>query len=140
MPPSPRPRSEAARVARFGGVGAITTLLYAAAAWGLGAAGLAAELASVVAYLAAATVGFLAHRSFTFRARGDMAPQVGRFAAASAGGLLIALLAPVVIVRGLGGPDWASVIATCMAVPVFSYLALALFVFGGRPGGYSEPT
>ncbi len=129
MRPSPRLSALAARTARFGGVGLAATGLYAVLALVLERMGLAPTAASMAAYALAAAFSFTAHRGFTFRVGGPVGPQMLRFALTSAAGLLIATVAPLALVNGLGLPSWTAVAATCLLVPILSYVALAAFVF-----------
>jgi putative flippase GtrA len=123
------------RLVRFGSVGVAATILYAALAAGFGV-WLDATPASVLAYACAAVFGYLAHKRITFRSDGAHAAEVPKFAAASALGLGVAALAPIVLTDRLHLPRLAPILGTCVAVPVLNFLILDQLVFRRR--GSSE--
>ncbi len=127
------PRS--ARVARFAMVGAAATLAYGGLVWLLTRGGLGPVAASIGAYLAAGGVSYLGHRRITFRSSGSHGVQLPRFGITLGVGIAVAAAAPSVLVVGLGLPQLAATLTTCVAAPLMSYAALSLLVFhpGQRP-------
>lgn len=114
-------------ILRFTGVGAVNSVLYVVVAATLnGLVGLATITASVIAYALAATFAYLAHRHLTFRSRGAAPAEVSRFIAATALGLALALLIPVLL---LGFAPMVSFLAVLVVVPPCSFMMMKFFVF-----------
>ena len=123
-------RQVVARLLRFGSVGVIATLIYAAVAWSLGRyAGVGAVLASILAYGVAGLFAYVGHKRFTFRSTGSHADDAPRFIAAQLLGIGIATAAPYVLTVRLHAPALAPILFTCVAVPLLNYLVLDLLVF-----------
>lgn len=116
------------RLLRFAGVGGLATIIYAALAWALATAGVAALPSSVAAYALSASFSFLAHKRFTFRSRGPTAGEGARFLATTAMGFGIATAAPI-IAQQRGWPPSAAILLTCFMAPAFSYLLMRAWVF-----------
>ncbi|MDR3509830.1 MAG: GtrA family protein [Caulobacteraceae bacterium] len=117
---------------RFGLVGLVSTLLYAALAWGATTEmRIAAAPASVLAYALAGVFSYLAQKRFTFRSNGAHKREAPRFLCASAAGASIAALAPLVLTDRLGLPPIVAIAFTCGFVPVMNYLVLERLVFRG---------
>jgi putative flippase GtrA len=130
------------KLIRFGSVGVAATLLYAALAAGFGLVRLGATPSSIAAYALAAVFAYLGHKRITFRSEGAHADEVPKFAAASALGLGVAALAPIVLTDRLHLPRAAPILATCVGVPVLNFLILDRLVFARRGGvrGRSPPS
>jgi putative flippase GtrA len=130
-------RAQAARLLRFGLVGALATLAYAVLAETFARAGLGPVTASVAAYLAAGVVSYLGHKRVTFRSGGAHTHELPRFILTLGLGIAVAAAAPAVLTKWLGLPQIAATVFTCVAAPVLSYVALSLVVF--RTAALSRP-
>ena len=119
-----------ARLARFGSVGVIATLIYAAVAYSLTRfADLGAVLASVVAYAVAGVFAYVGHKRFTFRSTGSHADDAPRFIAAQLLGVGVATATPFLLTDLWRAPPIAPILFTCVAVPVLNFVVLNLLVF-----------
>jgi putative flippase GtrA len=126
-------RGEAARFVRFCIVGASNTVLTLVAFELLAAAGLAAAVASAVAFAVGATNGYFLNRSWTFRSRRRGAGTVARYvavqavgAACSAGGVAL----------GSGDLSLPRILAEACVLPfatVLTYTLSRRLVFAARP-------
>lgn len=127
------------KLGRFASVGVAATLTYAALgllfARGFGWTPLGA---SVAAYAGASVFSYLAHRRLTFRSERAHAVALPRFAVSNATGLAIAAGLPLIGDR-LGLPVEAGLAATCVAIPLVSYLLLDRLVFPESAGPAENP-
>ena len=121
-------------LARFGLIGVGATVFYALASLTLIAAGLAPTLASALAYGLAALVSYAGHKLFTFASDGAHRVEGPRYAVVNGFSFLLAVGAPSLAER-LGGDARLGVLAACIAVPAFNYVAMKLYVF---PRGSGE--
>ncbi|WP_040577624.1 GtrA family protein [Methylopila sp. M107] len=127
------------KLGRFALVGIAATALYAVLAWLLVAfAGAAPLVASVVAYAGASCWSYLAHRSITFRSGRAHAAAVPRFALTTLCGMALASGLTILGER-LGLRYEFAIAATCVAVPVFSFLVLDRIVFARPAVGGGAP-
>ena len=133
-PPARSPgRALLARLLRFGAVGGIATLIYAAVAYSLTRfAGLGAVLASVAGYGVAGVWGYVGHRYFTFRSTDRHVADAPRFIAAQLLGVGIAVAAPYLMTDLWHAPPLAPILVTCIAVPLLNFVILDLLVFRSR--------
>ena len=137
---APALRDTTGRVARFAGVGAAATAIYAILAWGLTfLAGIPATAASVAAYAMAAVFSYFGHKRVTFRSGRPHAREVPRFVAATAIGLALAVAFPLIFTDRLHWPRLVAIVLTCIAVPAANYLILEFLVFGSRGGSLRNP-
>ena len=120
-------------LARFGLVGVGTTVVYALASLTLIAAGLAATPASALAYGLAALISYAGHKLFTFASDRAHSVEGPRFIVVNGFGFLLALGAPSLAER-LGADGRVGVLAACVAVPAFNYVAMKLYVFSRGRG------
>jgi putative flippase GtrA len=119
--------SETATVARFGGVGAIATLVHVAMAgvvlwlWPT----LSPFLANVIAFLVAFQISLWGHRRFTFRkaGRGDRFFALALAGFALNNGVLGALLAATPL------DDFPAIVIATFAVPLLMYVAARFWAF-----------
>ena len=129
-----------ARLARFALVGASATVAYGVLVWLFSHSGLRPVAASVVAYLGAGGISYLGHRRITFRSSGAHGVELPRFIVTLAAGIAVAAAAPSLLVVGLGLPQIAATLTTCVAAPLMSYLALSLLVFAPGRGPDGSPS
>jgi putative flippase GtrA len=85
--------------------------------------------ASLLAYLGAATCGYLGHRVVTFRARTSHGFSAPRFAAMTALGLLVSWLSLRAAEGWLGIDPLYGVVAAACLVPVVNYVVMDRIVF-----------
>jgi putative flippase GtrA len=120
-------------LSRFALIGAASTLVYAAGASLLSShrigPGLAAVLASCVAYAFAALFSYAGHKYFTFVSDGAHSFEAPRFAMVTATGLGFSALVPAILVDGLGQPPILPILITCIAIPLANYFLLRHWVF-----------
>lgn len=117
----------------FGVVGLAATLCYAVLAIVFErGAGLAPVAASFAAYGCASLISYGGHRRLTFASSRPHAEAVPRFALLTLLGVAVALAAPQILTVRLGLPSLIAVAATCIAVPLLSYLGLDRLVFRGN--------
>ncbi|MBN9553158.1 MAG: GtrA family protein [Alphaproteobacteria bacterium] len=120
------------RLFRFAAVGVTSTLCYAITALFLTAKLHYATIeASVAAYAIAALLSYFGHRVITFRSTGDHAREAPRFGALMLCGYALALAIPLFFAQLLGWPPSASILITCIAIPLVNYMLMARVVFRG---------
>jgi len=117
------------RLTTFATVGATATIGYAAIAGGLVSVGVAPLWASLIAYGICAGLSYLAHKRFTFGSAAPHRIEAPRFVVTTLAGLLVALATPQLL-AGLFGPSpYFGILATCVLVPIISFIAAQRFVF-----------
>lgn len=116
-------------LARYGAIGIAATVLYLATASGLRLAGMGAGVASTLAYLAACSVSYLGHRSFTFRSRAMHRRAVPRFLVVSLLGLGIAAALPPLVQWLTPFDAYFGFLAVTVTVAGCSFVSLRLAVF-----------
>jgi putative flippase GtrA len=122
-------------LARFGFVGAGSTVVYGAISLALLAFGVAPAAASALAYATSGLLAYWGHKHFTYRSGGAHAREAPRFILANAFGFALALAAPGIAARVFHvGAVWA-ILFTCVAVPAISYFAMRRLVFTSGRGG-----
>jgi putative flippase GtrA len=122
-------------LARFGLVGLVATILYAALATILlkwGRIGFTPVEASLGAYAAAALFSYLAHKSVTFMSSGSHRLEGPRFLLLTATGFAVAYVAPALLTVKLGLPPIIPVLVTCLLIPAVNLLVLDRWVFAER--------
>jgi putative flippase GtrA len=117
------------RLLTFASVGAVATIGYAIIAEGLAFAGLEALWASLIAYAICATWSYLGHKYFTFGSAGSHHVEAPRFVITTLVGLLIAIAMPLLFARLFGPSPYFAILATCILVPIISFIASQRFVF-----------
>jgi putative flippase GtrA len=121
------------RLATFASIGVVATVGYAVIAEGLAFFGLKPLLASLIAYGICACWSYFGHKRFTFGSPAPHFIEAPRFVVATAAGVLIATALPLLFARFFGPSPYLAVLATCILVPIISFLASRRFVF--RPVG-----
>ncbi|RWM02352.1 MAG: GtrA family protein [Mesorhizobium sp.] len=124
-------------LARFGSVGIVATILYAALVAvfaGSERIGLGPVQASLAAYAAAAVFSYLAHKFFTFMSAGSHRTEAPRFLLLTATGLAVAYAAPSLLTETFGLPLFVPVLLTCLVIPALNFLMLDRWVFARRGG------
>jgi putative flippase GtrA len=120
------------RLFRFTGVGIASTLCYAIVALALTSwIHRPAVEASVVAYAIAALLSYFGHRIITFRSKGDHLREAPRFGVLVLCGYALALVIPLLFGRVPNWPPVASILVTCIAIPLANYVLMARIVFTG---------
>ncbi len=126
-------REDFGRLLRFGVIGGLTALLYAALFFALvEGAGLARFAASTAAYLGAIVFQYFGHSLFTFRTPAVQAGQVWRFCMTNLTGCVLAALVTEVLPRIAPVPVWIAVGLVIFGLPVFNWLVMGRWVFKGR--------
>lgn len=116
------------RLAAFATIGAAATLGYALIAGSLTFFGLKPVLASLIAYGICACWSYLGHKWFTFGSAAPHRVEAPRFLVVTTVGVLVAAGMPLLFTNLFGSPYFA-VLATCILVPVISFVASQRFVF-----------
>jgi putative flippase GtrA len=122
-----------ARAARFGFVGAISTCIYAAIASILvGFVHLSPKPASVVAYLIAMPLNFLANRVISFRSDGPLQRESLRFVVMHVSGMAVAYGSMSLATDYLGSNYMVGIAIAAVLVPALSFLVANFWVFEKR--------
>jgi putative flippase GtrA len=116
-------------LATFATIGAVATVSYALIAESLVLLRLTPLWASLIAYAICATWSYLGHKHFTFSSGGRHTVEAPRFAIATLVGLIVAIATPVLFARLIGPSPFVAVMATCVLVPIISYVVARRFVF-----------
>lgn len=117
------------RIATFATIGAVATIGYALIAESLVFLGARPLGASLIAYAICACWSYLGHKHFTFSSQGRHVVEAPRFIVVTAAGLLIATGMPILFGRFVGSSPYFAVLATCVLVPIVSFVASQRFVF-----------
>jgi putative flippase GtrA len=117
------------RLATFASVGAVATIGYAVIAGSLAFMGVKPLWASLTAYAVCTAWSYLGHKRFTFASAGPHHVEAPRFIAASLVGLLVATGTPILFTEILGLSPYFAILATCILVPIISFVASQRFVF-----------
>lgn len=88
-----------------------------------------ADMASLLAYLAAIGFSYLLQSRFTFRAKDDSARQIGAFMIVSLAGLLLSWLLMAVLHLQLGIPAFWVAATICGIIPATNYFLFKWVVF-----------
>ena len=121
------------RIAGFVLVGGSATVIYATLAWAAATGfGLSMPLASPLAYGLAALWSFFGHRVLTFRGASPHPRTRTRFMALALSGYAIAFAVPAIVDGFFGGRPEASILLTCLAIPLANYFVLSRYVFRER--------
>jgi putative flippase GtrA len=124
----------ATRVLCFGLVGGTATAVYAVFTWvAVTLLGWPAPVGSLASYALAASLSYAGHRLVTFRDAAPSRRSGTRFTLIAALGYLAALVIPAFVTSLMGTPVEASILATCLAIPLMNYVALSRLVFAGGP-------
>jgi putative flippase GtrA len=129
---------EAARIARFGFVGVLATLVYAAVTSAIVEAGLGIPIAaSIVGYLAAAIVSYFGHLRFSFAVEAEHEVFAWRFLVVAAAAFAANILVFYLFGTVLGASYRISVAMVAMLMPIVSYVLNRFWVFVPRLGSLS---
>ncbi len=119
-----------ARAVRFSFVGAISTCIYAAIALILvGFVQLGPKPASVVAYLIAMPLNFLANRAISFRSDGPLQRESLRFVVMHVSGMAVAYGSMSLATDYLGSNYMVGIVIAAVLVPALSFLVANFWVF-----------
>jgi putative flippase GtrA len=122
------------KFARFVVVGGFNAVVYFGSTYfyvvGLG---LGSNVASVLGFLTAVPLAFVAHRSFTFASKGPIGGEWGRFVVAQIASLATSLLAMWITVDVLGGHFAYGIVAGIVFVPIMTFVVLNRLVFRQQP-------
>jgi putative flippase GtrA len=133
-----RPPAGPALLMRFGSVGIVATVIYAALASALMSEkwlSWSPVQASLVAYSAAALFSYFAHKAVTFMSRGQHRREAPRFLLLTATGLVVAYCTPALLTGFLGLPGIVPILITCIAIPVVNLIVLGRWVFAAGMTG-----
>lgn len=126
----------AAKALRFGVVGVLNGLVYAAVTSALVVGlGMAPVPASVLGYCASVPLGFLGHRRFAFRSDGHWSAEAARFAFTQALNITVTALSMQAATQWLGGAYYWGMAAAVVLVPIANFLVLNLWVFRDQRAG-----
>jgi putative flippase GtrA len=117
------------RLATFATVGAVATIGYAVIGEGLAFLGLQPLWASLIAYAVCTCWSYLGHKRFTFNSSGPHHREAPRFVATTLVGLLVAVGMPLLFSRFFGPSPYLAILATCVLVPIISFIVSQRFVF-----------
>jgi putative flippase GtrA len=117
------------RLATFASVGAVATIGYAVIAEGLVFVGVKSLWASLTAYVICTCWSYLGHKRFTFASAGLHRVEAPRFVLTTFVGLLVALGMPLLFAQFFGPSPYLAILATCVLVPIISFIASQRFVF-----------
>jgi putative flippase GtrA len=92
----------------------------------------AAAVANVLAWLAGMVNSFALNRSWTFRARGAIAPQAARFAVVNLAGLGLSTFLVYRLVDTMGLPELCVWVPTTVLVMIVNYLGCKHWAFAPR--------
>ena len=98
--------------------------------------GMAATMASAIAYLSFVPISYLGHRKFTFNSAGNAAVELPKFLVVAFLGIATGVLVPHLVTDVSGLPAWIGFALVCAVVPIVSYVSLRIWVFRQRQ---SEP-
>lgn len=115
---------------RFPLVGVLNTLIYGVAtSFYIGTLGLGSEMASLLGYLTAVPVAFVAHRSFTFGHSGAVGSAMTRFLLVHLLGMLASWAAMKLAVGYFGFHYALGIVAAMVIVPILSFIVMTYWVF-----------
>lgn len=121
------------QLVRFAVNGAWVSLIYIAIGHALLWAGVSHGATGAAALIAAATIGFVLHRTRTFCSGNNVAADGMRYAImTAANSLLSAASMQLAIVAEV--PDTVALVLVAAALPVTNFLAMRLWVFRRRAG------
>ncbi|PSJ39669.1 GtrA family protein [Allosphingosinicella deserti] len=123
------------QLVRYGIAGGLSSVVYSAIFLGLAALLPRSWAAGAVppAFVAAAALGFMLHRRWSFREPGSVAPVQGRadrFFLFQGGGMVLNTLFTWIITGPLHGPTWLALIPCGTVTPLLTYAIHRRWVFG----------
>lgn len=120
------------KLSRFGAIGMLSTVIYAAFALAFSHLGAAATAASVLAFGLAAVFSYAGHKYVTFASGGRHAFELPRFLALSAAGLAVVSILPALLTGVLGLPAAVPILFACVLIPAVNYIVLGRWVFASE--------
>ena len=124
--------SLAAKILRFGLVGAASGLIFAIATTALIKLGSGEKIASVLAYIVSMPVNFVGNRSFAFRSQGPLLGDVMRFCAVHVANMAVTAGAMGAAVNALGLHYGYGIAGAILLVPTVNFMLMNLWVFRRR--------
>ena len=121
----------APKVMRFGFVGAMSGLVFAAVtAISTGLLAIDPKVASTLGYAASIPLNFAANRRFTFRSGNGLQSEVWRFIVLHACNIMLTMFAMAAVVDGLKLHYAFGIILSIFVVPCVNFVAMNWWVFG----------
>lgn len=129
--PDPHQREIVGQLTRFGLVGLVLTLLYAAVYWPLATYVMWPVFAVLIAFAVAVTVGFFLHSRWSFKGHGKVEdPKTkGQFVAVQTSGMVLNALFTWVATDLWGGPTWWPLIPAVLVTPFLTFALNRWWVF-----------
>ena len=125
----------AGKVVRFGVVGVLSCVIYVAVAGMLVHLDLCGPtMAGIIGYVAAIPANFIGNRRFSFRSETSLASDLPRYLLLHTANSLLAAATMALTIDGLRLHYRAGLVATVVVIPVTSFIAMNLWVFGRRRG------
>ena len=120
------------QLVRFGLVGGLSTVVYAIIYWPLATYVIHPVLAVVVAFVVAASVGYVLHSGWSFRGHGRREP--GRtqlkFVLVQGFGMLLNATFTWILTGPVGGPTWWPLVPAVLVTPFATFALNRRWVFG----------
>lgn len=125
-----RHRALAVKAMRFGLVALVSGAIFVAVTTlCISGLGLDPKTGSTIGYLASLPVNFVAHRQYTFVARGIIWREALRFIVVHVANIAVSISAAAIAVDGFGLHYGFSILATLMLVPLVTFTLMNLWVF-----------
>ncbi|MBL8569779.1 MAG: GtrA family protein [Phreatobacter sp.] len=125
----------AGKAVRFGVVGVLSGAIYVAVAGTLVHLDLCGPtMAGIIGYVAAIPVNFIGNRRFSFRSETNLASDLPRYVLLHIANSLLAAATMALTIDGLRLHYQVGLVATIVVIPVTSFIAMNLWVFGRRRG------
>ena len=120
------------QLVRFGLVGGLSTVVYAVIYWPLATYVIHPVLAVVVAFVVAASVGYVLHSGWSFKGHGRR--ETGRtqlkFVLVQGFGMLLNAIFTWVLTGPVGGPTWWPLVPAVLVTPFATFALNRRWVFG----------
>ena len=120
------------QLVRFGLVGGLSTVVYAIIYWPLATYVIHPVLAVVVAFVVAASVGYVLHSGWSFRGHGRR--ETGRtqlkFVLVQGCGMLLNAIFTWILTGPVGGPTWWPLVPAVLVTPFATFALNRRWVFG----------
>ena len=120
------------QLVRFGLVGGLSTVVYAIIYWPLATYVIHPVLAVVVAFVVAASVGYVLHSGWSFRGHGRR--ETGRtqlkFVLVQGFGMLLNAIFTWILTGPVGGPTWWPLVPAVLVTPFATFALNRRWVFG----------
>jgi putative flippase GtrA len=121
------------KLIRYALVGVASVGVYAVVtALAISGGGFDGKLGSIIGYLTALPLNFLANRRYTFLSDGAARRQAIRFASVHAVSISVSVAAMAVVVDGLGLHYGIAILAAVILVPIATFVVMDAWVFGGK--------